>query len=78
MILQVPLNKSTCLPLQDAADADVRTHLLRVMASTNERLLKSFTEAISAEVFLGVKGGSWITTCMLKNQTYEIHSGNLT
>lgn len=33
----------------DASDADIRTHLLRVMASTNERLLKSFSEAISAE-----------------------------
>lgn len=33
----------------DSEDTEVRTVLLRVMTSTNERLLKSFSEAISAE-----------------------------
>ena len=42
------------LSAKDPEDPEVRTVLLRVMTSTNERLLKSFAEAISAEA-----GGAW-------------------
>ncbi|CAK9101987.1 unnamed protein product [Durusdinium trenchii] len=36
--------------ISDGSDSKVRTQLLRVMSATDERLLKSFVETISAEV----------------------------
>ena len=49
-----PNDFSMCLLLlpKDSSDAEVRTALLKVMTSTNERLLKSFGEAISGEAGL--------------------------